>query len=158
MVQFFTVILSVRVHFKSKRIKVLKTTVYKCNSCFVFALSNNFWVIMTQSDRGRSHRDNELLTSVIKAVKQIRVILCVAPLSARAAGQTVHVLTLFRHQRNHMGETLGNAQAKTEAASQVQSIQPAKTPPSAPGFLRRVPLLFTVSLLSMSWMDARLSP
>lgn len=105
---------------------------------------------MTTCDRGRSHRDNEPPTSVIKAVKQIRVILCMAPVSARAAGQTVHVLTLFRHQRNHMGETLGSAQAKTEAANQVQSTQPAKSPPSAPGFLTRVPLLFTVSLLSMS--------
>lgn len=81
---------------------------------------------MTTCDRGRSHRNNELPTSVIKAVKQIRVILCMAPVSARAAGQTVHVLTLFRHQRNRMGETLRNAQAKTEAARQVQSIQPAK--------------------------------
>lgn len=105
---------------------------------------------MTTCDRGRSHRDNELPTSVIKAVKQIRVILYMAPVSARAEGQTVHVLTLFKHQRNHMGKTLGSAQAKTEAASKVESIQPAKKPPSAPGLLRTVPLFFTGSLLSMS--------
>jgi len=56
----------------------------------------------------------------------MRVILYMAPVSATAERKLQHELTRCKHKRNHMGETLVNALAKTEAATKVRSIRPGK--------------------------------